>query len=265
MILRNYENRLIAREMKRRGLDRARLDAALRRAVDSLDGCDYELSHRVILNAVCAYREGGAWLDVGGGCYLYHLILKNLGMEVSTVDLFFPESLRERFSRLGVTMIESDLYQFSPEPGRYDVVSSYECLEHLPHSPKKIIDGVARALKPGGHFVISVPNVARFEQRWRVLIGRTPHEKYAFYYHSGDYFIGHHREMTMDEVRYMMREAGLSLESLFTTDMTVHSMKKRSWLKNAVHRLNYRFLLTDAAMPPSLRKHVWARAVKPAA
>jgi len=41
--------------------------------------------------------------------------------------------------------------------GAFDVVVSFETIEHLPH-PERFLDGVFRCLRPGGLFVCSTPN-----------------------------------------------------------------------------------------------------------
>lgn len=261
-MLERYGNSLILRHCTLGGLSPADLDAALSRAADTLAACDYTFNHREILNAVMSYRPGGKLLDLGGSGSIYHLILKNLGMDVAVLDFAFNPALKGVLASAGIQLAEGDLYKTPFPSGNYDVISTFECFEHLPHSPKPVMDKITAALKPGGAFVMSIPNVARIEQRLRLLMGATPHEKYEGLYHSGDYFAGHHREMTVREVRYLMAENNLALETLFTTDMTVASAKKRSRLKRALNRLNYQYLLTDKIMPRNLRKHIWAKARK---
>src|SRR5262249_4923045 len=160
------------------------LNRALQKAIEQINGCDYVFNEREILNAIMCYQKDGAMLDLGGGGSIYHLILKNLGMDVTILDFNFNPALVSPLKNAGVKMVEGDLYQSPFGAGGYDVISTFECFEHLPHSPKPIMDKICPALKAGGKFVLSIPNVVRFDQRMRVLIGSTPHEKYAPFYHS---------------------------------------------------------------------------------
>jgi 2-polyprenyl-3-methyl-5-hydroxy-6-metoxy-1,4-benzoquinol methylase len=262
MSLQLYTNRLIVDQAKKVRLELSDLNRALTRAIDQVSGSEYVFNQREVLNAVNCYHKDGRLLDLGGGGSIYHLILKNLGMDVTILDFNFNPALARPLENAGVRMTKGDLYASPFGTGEYDVISTFECFEHLPHSPKRVMDKICPALKHGGKFVLSIPNVVRFDQRLRVLTGQTPHEKYGPFYHSGDYFAGHHREMTVKEVKYLFGENHLVIEDLFTTDMTVQSAKKRNPLKRAMNRLNYRFLLTDAIMPQTLRKHIWARGRK---
>lgn len=240
----------------------AQLDHALTTAMADLQGIDYALNHREILNAVFSYRTNGAILDMGGSGNIYHQILKRLGMDVEIIDFDFNETLKPRLSDLGIKFTNGNLFSCDIGTDKYDIVSSFECFEHFPHGPQVVMNKAYAALKPGGSFVMSVPNVVRFEQRWRVLIGETPFEKYESWYRATEFFIGHHREMTTAEVRYIFSQCPLQLEELFTTDMTVQTRKQRTWLKKLTSSINYKYLLTDRIMPQNFRKHIWAKATK---
>lgn len=121
-----------------------------------------------------------------------------------------------------------------------------------------------RALAPGGLLILSVPNIARISTRLRLLAGKSPLEKYPSYYHHGNPFLGHHREMTLREVNWLVTENRLQPVQVFATDITVQSRKRRSWLKKRLSQLNYRFGLTELLLPDTLRKHIYAVARKPA-
>jgi methionine biosynthesis protein MetW len=61
-----------------------------------------------------------------------------------------------------------------PFPDQYfDAVTMLAVLEHV-FDPYSIIREVRRVLRPGGTFIIDVPNVASVTNRARILLGRIP-------------------------------------------------------------------------------------------
>ncbi len=61
--------------------------------------------------------------------------------------------------------------QFIAEKGPFDVIVFSDVLEHLA-SPDEMLDLAATALKPGGIMLVSVPNVAHWSIRLKLLFGR---------------------------------------------------------------------------------------------
>jgi SAM-dependent methyltransferase len=69
----------------------------------------------------------------------------------------------------GAAIVELDT--LARLPAGYDAVLAADTLEHLP-DPERILAMIHRALKPGGLFFISVPNVANLTVRLALLCGR---------------------------------------------------------------------------------------------
>ena len=236
-----------------------------------------ELGERILLTAAMSYEKDKKLCDVGGHVGAYLLILKRLGMDVTVID-FFPELEEDsylhniqsdhtskkikRFKEQGIHIINADVYDMNLEDESVDVMTSFECFEHFAHSPKPVMEQMVNALRKGGRLTISVPNIARIENRLRLLFGETALEKYAHFYHHGNPFIGHHREMTAKEVRWLIEENGLEITDFFTTDITVQSMKKRKAAKKWISKMNYEYGITDKIIPQNMRKHIWTSAIK---
>ena len=219
---------------------------------------------RMLICAALCYEPGGSMLDLGGGTSLYSPILRALGMDVTVVDLFVDDAVGlARLSEQGIATIRSDLYAADLPEAAYDVVGMFETIEHLPHSPKPILEKVVTALKPGGRFVLSVPNMARIENRMRMLMGRNPMGKYRVFFHDGNPFLGHHREMTMDEVRFAAAAVGLANARVVTTD---HRYKQigRPGLSRWFADQNDLHGISDALSPPGWRRQIWLTAERAA-
>jgi len=96
----------------------------------------------------------------------------------------------------------------------YDVVMCMGVIEHVPHTPRTLLDALHRVLKPGGLLVMDTPNLAQLANRQRLARGEAVMTPIAIQYHATIPFEGHHREYTADEMAWMMRAANFELVSL---------------------------------------------------
>ena len=255
-------HRWTRRILAEKGLPVADFAAAVEKARAAMDAP--APPQRMLLCAALCYQPGGRHLDLGGGTSLYNPILRCLGMDVTVVDLFIgEEDGLARLAALGIATEQSDLYAAVLPERTYDGISMFETIEHLPHSPKPILEKVVTALKPGGRFVLSVPNMARSEDRMRMLMGRNPMGKYRVFFRDGNPFLGHHREMTMDEARWAAEEIGLTHGRVRTTDHRYKPIGKPGlsrWLaeQNDLHGIS------DILTPPGWRRQIWLTAERAA-
>jgi 2-polyprenyl-3-methyl-5-hydroxy-6-metoxy-1,4-benzoquinol methylase len=95
--------------------------------------------------------------------------------------------------------------------GVFDVVVFKDVIEHLPFSPRRVLESIHRTLKPGGHVVIWTPNIARVSMRLKLLAGRSVHPPLDYWFNTDGPFFGHHREYTLSEVRTMLEWTSFSV------------------------------------------------------
>lgn len=97
------------------------------------------------------------------------------GNEVVGIDVD-RNALVEFEKRLGLEghWVDADSEDFPFEDGRFDTVVFSEVMEHL-RFPQKALKEIARALKPGGRLIGSVPNAFRLRNRLKFLMGK-PYE-----------------------------------------------------------------------------------------
>jgi methionine biosynthesis protein MetW len=132
----------------------------------------------VIADLISSVQGNGTnLLDVG--CWDGEFTVKYaeaLGTKVTEshgID-FFP-SILETAKKRGVQAIrldlEKDLFPFPDQS--FDVVVCNQVLEHLKQIYLPLTE-MHRVLKPGGHLVISVPNLAAFHNRLLLAVGLQP-------------------------------------------------------------------------------------------
>ena len=111
-------------------------------------------------------------LDVGCGSGVHGADLKRvLGHRVTGVDLS-EESIAKARSRLAAAHV-ADVTRPEDYPfdAGFDVLLFSDILEHL-YDPTAVLRDHLKLLKPGGHVVVSLPNVAIWNVRLELLFGR---------------------------------------------------------------------------------------------
>ena len=269
----------VSRILAERGVSRERFAQALAEAA-RLAGDEAAVSTRMQLCAALCVQPGGRLLDVGGSVSLYLVVLHLLEMQVHIVDTLpyleeehlqkggFKDKVLRRlalFDRLGIVVDRQDVFQMELPAQSWDVACAFETIEHFSQSPKPVLTRMRDALVPGGRLCLSVPNVARLQARLRLLLGTSPYDRYSEYFEHGNPFHGHHREMTVEEVRYIPRALGMETVRLFSSDIPYESMKAQNALKRAFLAFSNNTGFSDFLLPTGTHKHIWLEARRPAA
>lgn len=114
-------------------------------------------------------------MDLGCGDGLFTTkIAKILGVkEVHGVDVNY-EALNIAKSR-GLNVLRADLnLDDLPYENEFDVVTAFEVIEHL-YNTDNLIRQAYRALRPGGYFILTTPNLASWINRLLMLFGYLPY------------------------------------------------------------------------------------------
>ena len=142
---------------------------------------------------------GKSALDVGCGLGFFSQRLKERSARVTACDLGATLVERTR-QRVGCTGVVADVMSLSEQFGRasFDLVVSSECIEHTP-DPRAALRQMAAVLKPGGHLVVSTPNIL-----WMPVV------RAASRFHLRP-FDGHENFSSWRSLRKTLRGAGIEI------------------------------------------------------
>jgi len=160
--------------------------------------------------------EAPALLDVG--CWNGAQTMKYAAVlgakEVHGVEIFDEPISQARLKGIQVSKINLEADQFPFDDNRFDIVICNQVFEHL----KQIflpIDEIWRILKPGGSFILSVPNLASFHNRVMLLFGVQPSSIRVFGPHVRGYTLRALKEfVTTNENFKLEKVAGVGFYPL---------------------------------------------------
>lgn len=89
-----------------------------------------------------------------------------------------------------------------------DMFTSFDSMEHWHHSPKDLFLTITNLLKPGGVFLLGVPNAVNLRKRISTLFGRNKWSTMNDWYES-KIFRGHVREPDVEDLYYIAKDMGL--------------------------------------------------------
>ncbi len=191
------------------------------------------MAHEAIYNTVLGILGNinvGRVLDVPAGEGALAARMTALGIEVQCCDLY-----PELFKLSGTEIRRGDLaVRLEYDDESFDTVICVEGLEHT-ENPLQAIRELARLLKPGGHLIISVPNILNIEERVKwLLFGYTSHFKplSADFLRKGLIGFAEHPEVVLhinpigySELRYALEKSGFRIQSTYRD-----KPKARLWL-----------------------------------
>ncbi len=197
------------------------------------------------VSTVAALAQGGRVCDIGGGVGLFSLGCTVAGLEAVLVDDFadpinaeLGDGVLDVYRSHGVKVLRRDVIEegFGAEAESFDIITSFDNIEHLHHSPKALLHEVTNALRPGGWFFLGAPNCVDLKKRVTVLLGRGKWSGMADWYEQPR-FRGHVREPDPDDLRYIARDMGLVDVRIEGRNWNGYSDRRR-WVRRSVGYLD---------------------------
>ncbi len=170
-------------------------------------------------------------LDVGGFLGAFPLVMQRMGFKVTVAEKFsyYQNSLDRIKYHLEVNeirVIDIDFTESDPAiDSLHSTFGGVTCMavaEHLAHSPKILMENMRVVLGSRGTLIFEVPNIAFWPNRYFLFFrGQTVMAPIQDVYYSETPFTGHHREYTLEDARYVICQAGFSIENEDTFNYSI--------------------------------------------
>jgi 2-polyprenyl-3-methyl-5-hydroxy-6-metoxy-1,4-benzoquinol methylase len=198
--------------------------------------------------------------DLGGGMGLFSVGCAAYGMKRTVLVDDFDDSVYHRVGvsmfdlhrSFGVEVIARDVVKNGIRDivGTFDVITTFDSMEHWHHSPKRLLHEVVEKLKPGGAFVLGVPNCVNMRKRISVPLGIGKWSEMQDWYETPN-FRGHVREPDVGDLLYIARDMGLTAIKIYG----------RNWLgyysANPAIRFATRLLDVPMRVKPSICSDIY--------
>ncbi|WGJ15140.1 class I SAM-dependent methyltransferase [Methylocapsa sp. D3K7] len=206
--------------------------------------------------------------DLGGGVGLFSIGCAALGFRRTVlVDDFNDfinsnvgggQSILDLHRDSGVEVVSRDVIAkgISDLEGYFDIITSFDSMEHWHNSPKQLFAEVVAKLKPGGVFILGVPNSVNLRKRISVPLGKGNWSSMEHWYEQPQ-FRGHVREPVVEDLIYI------------SNDMKLHDVEifGRNWLgyysRNPAVRALTKLMDYPLRLRPSLCSDLYMIGKKP--
>jgi 2-polyprenyl-3-methyl-5-hydroxy-6-metoxy-1,4-benzoquinol methylase len=131
----------------------------------------YRAHHLLAEEALRVTRPGDAVFEGGISSGYFARVLVEAGRQVDGHELD-PAAAEEARAVCGQVLV-GDLQELDVDElsRTYDLLLFGDTLEHLPR-PDEVLRRLHTKLRPGGHLVVSIPNIANWTVRLRLLMGQ---------------------------------------------------------------------------------------------
>jgi SAM-dependent methyltransferase len=159
---------------------RTLLDYARKHSPETRFESRHDMTQLAIKNGIADFiaehaSKATKLLDIGGFTGWQTLAYRNRMHEDASAELYDWQDFRAASVRedIGFHRVDLETDRFPAENGSFDVVVINQVLEHLKNIFLPLSE-ICRVLKPGGHLIVSVPNVCALHNLFLLVLGRQP-------------------------------------------------------------------------------------------
>jgi SAM-dependent methyltransferase len=167
------------------------------------------------------------------GCYYGPAGTKNRGRAVSATG--------EEFE-CDIDLFDADKDRFPYEDEWFSTVLCCELIEHLVEDPMHLMCEVNRILKPGGHFVLTTPNIGSMRAISAILQGYHPGLFPAYLRPAApgaETDSRHNREYTPREIKLLLLDSGFEIALLETGPFHEEAHPEHEWVLHMLERYEF--------------------------
>jgi glycosyltransferase involved in cell wall biosynthesis/SAM-dependent methyltransferase len=137
-----------------------------------------------------------------------------------------------------IDLFDAEKDRFPYPDGYFSTVLCCELIEHLPGDPMHLMSEVNRILKPGGHFVLTTPNVVSMRALAGILQGFHPmlFPAYIRPNQEGETDSRHAREYTPREIQTLFENSGFEATLLDTGPFRAEPNPEFGWVEHLLDR-----------------------------
>jgi glycosyltransferase involved in cell wall biosynthesis/SAM-dependent methyltransferase len=136
-----------------------------------------------------------------------------------------------------VDLFDAEQDPFPYPDGWFATVLCCELLEHLARDPMHMMVEINRVLRPGGHLLLTTPNIASLRSIAAILQGYHP-GLFTHYVHPDKAAMEprHYREYTPTEIRRLLEDAGFTVIKLETGPYREQPRPEWLWVVHLLER-----------------------------
>jgi glycosyltransferase involved in cell wall biosynthesis/SAM-dependent methyltransferase len=137
-----------------------------------------------------------------------------------------------------IDLFDAEKDQFPYQNESFSTVLCCELIEHLPNDPMFMMMEINRILKPGGHLVLTTPNITSLRAVAGILQGFHPmlFPAYIRPRESGEVEARHAREYSPNEVKALLEISGFEVTLLETGPFRDEPKPELAWVEHMLNR-----------------------------
>ncbi|HTS78527.1 MAG TPA: glycosyltransferase [Bryobacteraceae bacterium] len=137
-----------------------------------------------------------------------------------------------------IDLFDAERDEFPYTDDYFSTILCCELIEHLPNDPMHMMMEIHRVLRPGGHLVLTTPNITSLRAVAGILQGFHPmlFPAYIRPRESGEIEARHAREYTPNEVKALLDNSGFEVTLLETGPFRDAPKPELSWVEHLLDR-----------------------------